>query len=106
MGFPVLVIENGSISSQVMVIVCYSLTQKESKGEQPRADVAVPWSVIKDQALSIYLLTHMIPIFVVASLSSIAAGAPAFITIPDKKQEEGMGEEEKDACHLSILASS
>lgn len=89
-----------------MIIVCYSLTQKESKGEQPRTDVAVPWSVIKDQALSIYLPTHMIPIFVVASLSSIAAGAPAFFTIPDEKQEEGMGEEEKGclpSIHFSFL---
>ena len=40
-GFPVLVIENGSVSSQVVVTV-YSLTQKESEGEQPRAAVAAP----------------------------------------------------------------
>lgn len=100
-----LVVENGRISSQVVVIVCYSFTQKESKGEQPRADVAVSWSVIKDQPLSVYLPMHMIPIFVVASLSSMAAGAPAF-TIPDKKQEEGMGEEEKGclpSIHFSFL---
>lgn len=89
-----------------MVIVYSSLTQKESKGEQPRADVAAPWSVIKDQTLSIYLPTHMIPVFVVASWSSVAAGAPAFLTIPDKKQEEGMGEEEKGcvpSIHLIFL---
>lgn len=49
------------------MVIVYSLTQKESKGEQPRADVAAPWSVVKDQTLSIYLPTHMIPIFVVAS---------------------------------------
>lgn len=104
-GFPVLVIENGSVSSQVVVTV-YSLTQKESEGEQPRAAVAAPWSVIKDHTLSVYLPIHMVPIFVVASWSSIAAGAPGFLTIPDKKQEEGMGEEDKGclpSIHLIFL---
>lgn len=100
-----LVIEDGNTSNLTVTTVFYSVLYENSTGQQFRAGVVIIQS--EGNKLSISLPSHLRPmtfIFVVASWSGIAAGAPAFpATSQAGSRRKGWGRGKKDICHLSII---